>query len=156
MALGNAEGECLISVVEDIRPNPAPGMDPDTGEEGQTVPVGRLDDFQLERVDFIRLDVGGYESKVLDGAADTIERCHPILYIRNDREENSIELIRRLFDLGYRLWWHTPPLFSPQNFKNNPNNVFPGLVFINMVAIHQDMRPVEGLRPILAPTDSWR
>jgi hypothetical protein len=35
-------------------------------------------------------------------------------------------------------------------------NVFPRIVSINMLAIHRDMRPVEGLKPILTPEDTWQ
>ena len=119
------------------------------------MPLSKLDAFQLERVDFIKLDVEGFESKVLAGAIDTIARCRPIMYIENDRAEKSAELIQRCFDMGYRLWWHTPPLFSPDNFKGNQENVFPHIVSINMLAIHKDMRPIEGLKPVLMPQDTW-
>jgi len=155
MALGNVEGECLFPVLDYSQPNNFGGISMDMVEEGELVPLGKLDDFQLERVDFIKVDVEGFESKVLEGAAETIERCRPIMYIENDRADKSAELIQRLFDMGYRLWWHTPPLFSPDNFKGNAVNVFPGIVSINMLAIHRDMRPVTGLKPILAAEDTW-
>ncbi|MBK9797347.1 MAG: FkbM family methyltransferase [Holophagaceae bacterium] len=155
MALGNAEGECLFPVLDYSQPNNFGGIGVDMVEEGEAVPMGRLDDFQLERVDFIKLDVEGFESQVLEGAAETIARCHPIMYIENDRKEKSAELIQRLFDMGYRLWWHTPPLFSPDNFNGNSVNVFPGIVSINMLAIHREMRPIEGLREVLTPHDNW-
>ncbi len=155
MALGNADGECLIPELDYSESNNFGGISMDLVEEGEAVPLGRLDDFQLDRVDFIKLDVEGFESKVLEGAAETIGRCHPIMYIENDRKERSAELIQRLFDMGYRLWWHTPPLFSSNNFKGNQENVFPNLVSINMLAIHRDMRPIEGLKPILTVNDTW-
>ena len=156
MALGAAEGECRIPSLDYSRPCNFGGVGVALEGDGEVVPMARLDDFQLERVDFIKLDVEGFEAQVLAGAVDTLQRCRPILYIENDRQEKSAELIQRLFDLGYRLWWHTPPLFSPDNFKGNPVNLFPGIVSINMLAIHQDMRPIEGLRPVLTPQDSWR
>jgi FkbM family methyltransferase len=156
MALGDAEGECLIPELDYSQSNNFGGVSMDMVEEGESVPLGRLDDFQLEKVDFIKLDVEGFESKVLAGATETIARCHPIMYIENDREDRSAELIQRLFDLGYNLWWHTPPLYSPNNFKGNPENVFPRILSINMLAIHRDMRQIEGLRPILTPQDSWQ
>jgi FkbM family methyltransferase len=156
MALGNCEGECLIPVLDYSAPGNFGGIGMDMVEEGEAVPMGKLDDFHLDRVDFIKLDVEGFESKVLEGAAETIARCRPIMYIENDRPESSAELIQRLFDMGYRLWWHTPPLFSPDNFKGNANNVFPRIVSNNMLAIHRDMRPIEGLKPILTAEDTWR
>jgi FkbM family methyltransferase len=156
MALGDCEGECLIPVLDYSQPNNFGGIGMDMVEEGDTVPLGMLDGFQLERVDFIKLDVEGFESKVLEGATNTIERCRPIMYIENDREDKSAELIQRLFNMGYRLWWHTPPLFHPNNFRGNKENVFPGVVSINMLAIHRDMKPIEGLRAILSHEDTWR
>jgi FkbM family methyltransferase len=156
MALGNCDGECIIPDLDYSKPCNFGGISIDMTEEGETVPVGMLDGFQLERVDFIKLDVEGFESKVLEGAANTIERCRPIMYIENDRADKSAELIQRLFDMGYRLWWHTPPLFSPDNFKGNQVNVFPRIVSINMLAIHRDMRPIEGLREILTAEDTWK
>lgn len=155
MALGSCEGECLIPILDYSQPNNFGGIGMDMVQEGEAVPLTTLDSFQLERVDFIKLDVEGFESKVLEGAAETIARCRPIMYIENDRADKSEELIQRLFDMDYRLWWHTPPLYSPTNFKGRQENFFPRILSINMLAIHKDMRPIEGLKPVLTPQDSW-
>lgn len=156
MALGDRSGECLIPVLDYSKEENFGGVGVDAVEEGDVVPISRLDDFQLDRVDFVKLDVEGFESKVLEGAEATLSRCRPIMYIENDRSEKSAELIQHLFDLGYRLWWHTPPLFSPNNYKRNPTNLFPGIVSINMLAIHREMRPIEGLKEVLSPHDTWK
>ena len=155
MALGDYEGECLFPTLDYSQALDFGGIGVETTEEGEPVPMGRLDDFSLERVDFIKLSVTGYESRVLAGAAETIARCRPIMYIENNRIEKSAELIQRLLDLGYRLWWHTPALFSPSNFKGSRKNHFQWNFSINMLAIHQDMRPIEGLKPVLTPQDTW-
>ena len=34
-------------------------------------------------------------------------------------------------EMGYRLWWHKPPLFNPANFAGNQDNVFPRVVSLN-------------------------
>ncbi len=156
MALGDTVGECRIPVLDYSQPFNFGGLAMDMVEDGEAVPLGRLDDFNLPRVNFIKIDVEGFEAKVLAGAAQTIERCRPIMYIENDRADKSAELIQLLFDMNYRLWWHTPPLFSPDNFKGNLTNHFPRVASINMLAIHKDNRPIEGLRPVLTPQDSWR
>ncbi len=156
MALGNREGECIIPELDYSLAGDFGGISVDMVAEGQAVPIGSLDAFELQRVDFIKLSAEGHESMILEGAIQTIERCQPIMYIKNNHQERSAELIQHLFDLGYRLWWHTPPLFSPNNFKGKKENAFPGIVSINMLAIHRDMRPIEGLRPILSATDTWR
>jgi FkbM family methyltransferase len=153
MALGNSQGSCTIPVLDYAASKNFGGIEMNSGADGEVVPLGMLDDFGLDRVDFIKLDVEGFESKVLEGGAVTIDRCRPVIYLENDRKENSAELIQRLFDLGYRLWWHVTPLFNPNNFKGNPENIFPRLHSGNMLALHRD-RPFEtDLRPVTGTAD---
>lgn len=40
-----------------------------------------LDDFHLEYVDFLKLDVEGYELHALTGAVQTLNRCRPVVMI---------------------------------------------------------------------------
>ena len=153
MALGKSQGTCTIPILDYAAPNNFGGIGMDMVADGELVPLSRLDDFGLERVDFLKLDVEGFESQVLEGAAATIERCRPVMYVENDREEKSPGLIQQLFDMGYRLWWHTPPLFNPNNFKGNPENIFPRICSVNMLAMHRDKTFKTDLRPIMAPSD---
>lgn len=154
MALGEAPGSCKIPCLDYTQEDNFGGVAIDLATEGESVPVGTLDQFSLPRVDFIKLDVEGFESRVLQGGARTLQRCRPILYVENDRREKSAELIRLLMVMGYRLWWHTPPLFNPQNFKGNRENVFPGIVSVNMLAIHRDQEfEMESFKEITSETD---
>lgn len=45
------------------------------------IPMKRLDDFDLQDVDFIKLDCEGYELHALKGAEQTLRRCHPIVIV---------------------------------------------------------------------------
>lgn len=66
-----------------------------------------LDDFSLTP-DFIKIDVEGYEPKVLRGAADTINRSRPVMLIEVntgalERTGSSRdELLKMISDLDYR------------------------------------------------------
>jgi FkbM family methyltransferase len=66
-----------------------------------------LDEFNFENVDFIKIDVEGFEAKVIEGAMKTIERCRPvILYERKGHGKryglhNDAPLLM-LGHLGYR------------------------------------------------------
>jgi FkbM family methyltransferase len=53
-----------------------------------SVPCYRLDDFGLDSVDYIKIDVEGYERKVLCGAEQTILRDRPLIVI----EQNDVRL----------------------------------------------------------------
>ena len=55
----------------------------------KTVPVHRLDDFELEDVDYIKIDVEGFERKVLMGGAKTVEKYRPLIVI----EQNDVRLL---------------------------------------------------------------
>jgi len=65
-----------------------------------------LDGLALPRVDFIKIDVEGMEAEVLAGAAQTISRCRPLMYIeylKTGRQAVAGPLIRiayALFDVG--------------------------------------------------------
>ena len=146
MALGSITGECQVLAPSDFGPD-------DINEGGEVAPLGRLDDFQLDRVDFIRLHAGGDEAAILEGAAETIKRCRPIMYINNEHLEKSSHLIQLLFELGYRLWWHTPPRVKAGGGWSDSEAGSYGGCSINMLAIHGDMRPVSGLQAITSARD---
>lgn len=49
--------------------------------EGNTYPLITIDSLNLDLVDYIKIDVEGFEKQVLLGAKDTLERCHPRIVI---------------------------------------------------------------------------
>ncbi|EME71798.1 SAM-dependent methyltransferase [Paramagnetospirillum caucaseum] len=108
------------------------------GENGDDCPVATLDSYGLPALKLIKIDVEGAESEVIDGARDTILRLRPVLYVENDRKEKSAALIKRILDLGYRLWWHVVPLFSPGNHRGNAGNVFGNVASLNMACLPRE------------------
>jgi Methyltransferase FkbM domain len=98
-----------------------------------------IDEMKLEEVSFIKIDVEGMERKVIKGARETILRCRPFLYVENDRPEHSNQLVSDIVDLGYRLYWHRPMLFSEKNWRGEERNVFGGIVSINMICVPEEL-----------------
>lgn len=49
--------------------------------EGGEIEMRTIDSFKLERCDFIKIDVEGFELDVLQGAIKTIQKCKPKMYI---------------------------------------------------------------------------
>ena len=80
---------------------------------GPEVAVMALDTLDLPRCDLIKADVQGMERALLIGAAETIGRHRPLLYLENDRQDQSPQLISTLFALGYRPFWHICPVAGP-------------------------------------------
>ena len=49
--------------------------------KGREETMTTIDDQQIEHVDFLQLDVEGYEWHALQGARDTIARCKPLIQV---------------------------------------------------------------------------
>jgi FkbM family methyltransferase len=104
-----------------------------------TAPCHPLDEMVRQSpVALIKIDVEGFELEVLKGARNTIERCHPAMYVENDRVEKSAPLIQWLMDRDYRLWWHIASLYNPNNFLGNKENVYGTTGSFNMLCLHRD------------------
>lgn len=154
--LGRTSGEMVLPSVDPRVPNNFGGLNLLAEGPGERVDIVTIDGLNLPRCNFIKADVEGMEGEVLAGAAATIRRCRPLLYLENDRTDRSAALIEQVLSLGYRLWWHLVPLFNPNNFAKNPENIFGGTLAINMLCQPAELaRPVSGLREILNPLGWW-
>jgi len=65
-------------------------------------------------------------------------------------------LIQRLFTLGYRIWWHIPFLFNPDDFNGVTENIFPRMISANMIAIPRETPMTMDLKEVQDPSDWWR
>lgn len=120
------------------------------------VEVRVLDRVPIERIALLKIDVEGSEIDVLNGAKGHIHRSRPLLYVENDRPEKSAALIDLIQGLGYRLYWHLPPLFNPANILGKSENIFPNEVGINMLCVPfgDDLPQIKSLRPVAGPHDT--
>ncbi|MFC1836118.1 FkbM family methyltransferase [Thermodesulfobacteriota bacterium] len=156
-ALGERAGSIFVPHVDYDSANNFGGLGLGGYETGERTPLVTLDSLELDRCHLIKVDVEGMEIEVLRGAQKTIETHHPVLYVENDRTEKSAVLIEHIMSLGYRLYWHLPPLFNPGNYFGNSENVFGKTVSVNMLCIHSSANAsITGLRPIEGPHSDWR
>jgi FkbM family methyltransferase len=121
------------------------------------VPVETIDALALPRLDLLKIDVEGMETAVLGGAVETIRRLQPLLYVENDRAQNSRAVITLIQQLGYRAWWHLPSLFNPANFFGHAENVFGGIISINLLCapVARGLTVTNG-SAVDGPDDTWR
>ena len=123
-------------------------------DQGEQVEQTILDEFctQWHRVDLIKIDVEGMECDVIDGATETIKKFKPLLWVENDRDENSQRLIEKIRALGYRLFWCPTPIWNP-----DPNATGPVFSF-NMLCAPEGLLLDVGddLMPIVSSKHDWR
>ncbi len=67
------------------------------------IPLKTLDSFELQDVDFIKIDTEGYELFAIRGAEETIKRCRPVMIVEQKghgtkyfgfRREEGVELLQ--------------------------------------------------------------
>ncbi len=103
-AVGDQEGTALLhlSSIATGMHSLAAGADEDALPVRQVTVDSLVSTLQLPRVDFIKIDVEGWEPQVLRGMADTLRRFHPTLVVSAYHVPDHAELLPRLLrDAGY-------------------------------------------------------
>lgn len=94
------------------------------------VQVRRLDDLQLDDVGFVKIDVEGHELAVLRGAADTLKRNRPTLFIEAEERHHRhavAAVTEFLAGLGYMGYFDVDGIrrpideFDPAEHQNPAN-----------------------------------
>lgn len=138
-ALGSKVGSITVPTVDYTKSGDFGGValstETATTAKSEIVPLLTIDSFKFPRCDFIKIDVEGMELETLQGAVETLKRCKPMLYVENDYEDKSLPLIEFLFKQDYRLYWHTPSLFNPNNYAGVHEDVFQNLASINLLCV---------------------
>lgn len=119
------------------------------GAPGPRVRATPLDSLGLAACHILKIDVEGFEAQVLRGGAETIGKFRPLIYVENDRPAHQQEVISLLNSMGYRLYWHTPPLFSLENLNGCAEDIFGNIVSVNMLCLPNEVGTVvQGLEQI--------
>jgi FkbM family methyltransferase len=138
-ALAEQEGTIAVPQVDPTREGNFGALALGGEQKGVPVPCFILDRYlKLPRINLIKIDVEGMEEQVLRGGQQVLQKFKPMLYVENDRVESSEALIRFIAGFGYRLFWHLPPLFNPDNYYGISENIFENIVSWNMLCVHRD------------------
>lgn len=134
-AAGDAPGVLHVPVLDPTQPHNFGdvALEGRTAADGVEVPVETIDSLGLANCRLIKADVQGMEATVLRGAARTIAEHRPALYVENDQRAKSPALIALIRSMGYRLWWHMPPLFRPDNHLGCAEDVFNNVISLNLL-----------------------
>jgi FkbM family methyltransferase len=160
-ALGASNCQIEVQDLDPDKENNFGALPLNIGLPGKRVPCYAADDiFNFPRLDLLKIDVEGMEKDVIRGAVNLINQHQPMLYVENDRVENSEALMRMIDGLGYAMYWHTPPLFDSDNFYGKSEDIFPGVASFNMVCAPEHMQKHFDMPKItdftLHPIKSWQ
>lgn len=100
----------------------------------------------LSALDLLKIDAEGHELQVLRGAAQTIARLQPIIFIENNNEDHGDQIISHIKQLGYTSYWFCSARYQPDNFNGLALQVPQDDV--NMVCFPKSRAPFPGLNPV--------
>jgi FkbM family methyltransferase len=87
------------------------------GIGGEKIEIKTIDSLNIDKVDFIKIDVQGYEKFVLEGGTNTLNKNKPILIIEMENHQlkkfnyDVTDLFNLIYDLGYYIYlldYHYP------------------------------------------------
>jgi FkbM family methyltransferase len=152
-ALGDHQGSLELRPLssDEERANPGGQSVTDTHDvaSAYSVKVATLDGLNLERLDFLKLDVEGAEASIVAGARQTIARHRPFVFVELNSIGLGIEVLAamRAHD-GYRAFGSISAAFNPGNYNSSTENIFAdavetALLFVPKAKLHR----VEALAP---------
>ncbi len=96
--------------------------------ESITVDVEKLDTFDFHDVSFIKIDVEGHESEVLEGGRRTIERDKPLMVIEIEQLHLDVpyqQVVQGVVDMGYDAFFlNGGKLVSIDHFDYEQNEAY--------------------------------
>jgi len=107
-------------------------------EDGEQIKVVTIDSLNLTKCHFLKADVEGMETELLEGAQKTILNFRPILYLEDNGGPNGVRMFNKVKSLGYRCHWHNCVYYHENNYYRNSFNAFPKRAAINMICVPQE------------------
>lgn len=119
------------------------------------VRIETLDDvLDIPRLNLIKADVEGMELQVLKGAAGLIAEHRPHLYLEANEAGASADLYHHVKGLDYDMYWHLPRMFNPKNHNGDSEDLFPGIVSMNILCIPSERQAnLKGFREVADEND---
>jgi FkbM family methyltransferase len=88
------------------------------------VAVTTIDTLDLDKLDFIKIDVESMERAVLDGALNTILKYRPVIACECNSLMAGSEVLNYARQVGYRAYGMLASAYNPDNFNQSKDNFF--------------------------------
>lgn len=126
------------------------------GALGTRVEQVRLDDVDIPDPTVMKIDVEGYEYHVLQGCKEKIARAQPVIFYESNDHPDFIPIYELLASLGYQMYWYPVHNYNPNNFKQNPNNIFLNGGVVNIIALPARYSQQIGVNRVMGATDTYQ
>jgi len=111
---------------------------PDVTAERRASGREAIDDLGLESLDWIKVNGGVDPMRILEGAAATLWRLRPKLFVGAQDGEVLTALAARVRDAGYQPFKVETPLFNADNFNLRSIDVFEGKTSLALLAVPEE------------------
>lgn len=110
MAMGDHNGEAKFEISKACNWNKIASKDNKDKADNLTVNMFTIDSFlNGQKIDYLRMDVEGYELRILKGMTETLKNSKPRMFIEVHRDMlreyggSQLELMQFMADLGYSI-----------------------------------------------------
>jgi FkbM family methyltransferase len=157
--VGNKIGTEFISSFDPSKPGnygECSILDRDPNQLYEAKAMVKLDSLDLGAVDFIKIDVEGYEKEVMLGAENTIIEYRPGLLVEVNNSQTHVEHIwNQLAYLNYEIYWLPVRNYNPYNYFGNTVNVFSNSGIINVLALPKEKSNLHVFDSVLEPVEGY-
>lgn len=92
--------------------------------EAYEIQISTIDDLDIERIDFIKIDVEGMERRVLDGSVKSISRHRPVIFCECNSLDAGKDLLEFCHQEQYKAYAFLASAFNASNFNGIEENIF--------------------------------
>lgn len=157
--VGERQGMSFISSFDPKKPGnygECSVLDSNPNQLYESVPMINIDSIPVKRLDFVKIDVEGYEKEVLSGMKNTITKHRPGLLVEVNNSTTHIEHMWNLLaHQDYLLWWLPVRNYNPFNYFGNRNNIFLQGGIIDVLAMPREKAPITDLDAIMEPVEGF-
>lgn len=128
--------------------------EPDEARERREIagepPTDSVDALRLERLDWLKVNVGADAHAVLAGAEESLWRLRPCVLVCATGREAMPDMLNFCATYGYRAWRLDARYFSAGNFNGRTDDLFGGSGVLAVLAIPEEVEATVSLEPLQA------
>jgi hypothetical protein len=98
-----------------------------------------IDELRLDALHWLKIGEATDARQVFEGAAETLWRLRPNLFVAVPDEEGVSGVVLLARDYGYQCWKMEVPYFNPGNFNCRDADIFAGRTAFALLAIPEEM-----------------